>query len=278
MRNADGTSKVNIAQRHPCAIEMMFDRRGHNGASTLITAMLVAIVALAGTAVYAAVSSNANHDGYALPGTTLEYEMSGGIFGGLKLVLSPTVVGYSDEYVFNKSTIGSDAVSAWGFADDLKNKSSSGVNVNVPGLGKTSGSSYTITDSGETLKVITILHGMVYSVDSESGYTMKLVSGDFKLGEYKAPGIKAQTLKATSGSSTLDLNCVSISTDGNYMFEFAGVNGYDFYYVGNDKGIPTDLGTKTSYQISNGSGYYATMTFADGALSSITVNSTTYKV
>ncbi len=257
---------------------MKFDKRKHSGASTLITAMLVAIVALAGTAVYAVVSSNATHDGYAMPGTTLEYEMSGGTFGGMKLVFSPAVVGYSDEYILNMSMSGDDIVSPWGLADELKDKSSSSVKVDVPGLGKTTGSSYTITDSGETLKVITILHGMVYSVESSSGYAVKLTSGDYKLGDYKAPGIKAVTLKATSGSGTLDLNCVSTSNNGKYVFEFAGVNGSDFYYVGDGKGIPADLGTKTSCQISNNSGNSATMTFSNGALSSITVNSTTYKV
>ncbi len=85
------------------------------------------------------------------------------------------------------------------------------------------------------------------------------------------------TLNAASGTGTLDLNCVSSSTDGSYIFEFAGTDGYKLYYMGNEKGVPTDLGKETSYSLSY-NGHEATMTFADGALSSITVNSTTYKV
>ena len=72
--------------------KMLFDKRKQNGASTLITAMLVVIVALAGTAVYAAVSSNTSHDGYALPGTTLKYEFSMSTTGDVTYLTSPTVL------------------------------------------------------------------------------------------------------------------------------------------------------------------------------------------
>ncbi len=255
---------------------MRFDKKKHNGASTLIVAMLVVIVALAGTAVYAVASSNANHDGYAMPGTTLKYELSISMVGDVIYLTSPTVLGYSDDYILSCSMIGERYVSTWGLSEQLKDKSSTGIKVDVPGLGKTEGRHYDVTISNMKVKVTTIFHGMVYSVESDE-MQMKLVSGDFKLGDYKAPGIEAKTLKATSGSGTLNLNCVSTSTNGNYVFGFKGSDSYTYYYVGNNKGVPTDLGTKTTYEFSN-SGHYATMTFADGALSSITVNSTTYKV
>ena len=255
---------------------MRFNKRKHSGASTLITAMLVVIVALAGTAVYAVVSSNATHDGYAMPGTTLKYEFSLSATDGITYLTSPTVLGYSDDYILSCSMIGEGYAMAWRIADELKDKSSTGIKVDVPGLGKTDGRYYDVTIDGIKAKVTTILHGMVYSFESSES-SMKLVSGDFKLGDYKAPGIKAVTLKASSGSSTLDLNCVSASTNGNYVFGFKESDSYTFYYVGDSKGVPVDLGTKTSYSFSN-SGHYATMTFANGALSSITVNNITYKV
>lgn len=256
---------------------MMFDKRKHSGASTLITAMLVVIVALAGTAVYAVVSSNATHDGYALPGTTLKYESSFSPMSGTTYLTSPTVLGYSDDYIMSCSLVGDSYVTAWTVAEDLKDKSYTGIKVDVPGLGKTDGRYYDITVDGVNVKVTTILHGLVYS--SESGLSsMKLLSGDFKIGDYKSPGIQTLTLKATSGSGTLDLNCISTSTGGNYVFGFKESSNRAFYYIGDSKGVPIDLGTKTSYEVRNNSGYFATMTFANGALSSITVNSTTYKV
>jgi len=140
---------------------MRFNKRKHSGASTLITAMLVVIVALAGTAVYAVVSSNATHDGYAMPG-------------------SPTVLGYSDDYILSSSMIGEGYAMAWRIADELKDKSSTGIKIDVPGLGKTDGRYYDVTIDGIKAKVTTILHGMVYSFESSES-SMKLVSGDFKL-------------------------------------------------------------------------------------------------
>ena len=256
--------------------KMLFDKRKQNGASTLITAMLVVIVALAGTAVYAAVSSNTSHDGYALPRTTLKYEFSMSTTGDVTYLTSPTVLGYSDGYILDHSVIGESYVSAWSLTEELKGKSSTDIKVDVPGLGKTDGKYYDVTVDNVKAKVTTILHGMVYSLESDSS-NLKLVSGDFKLGDYKAPGIGTVTLRATNGSSTLDLSCVSASTNGNYVFAFKGSDSYTFYYVGNSNRVPTDLGTRTTYEFSN-SGHYATMTFANGALSSITVNNITYKV
>ncbi len=252
---------------------MRFDKRRKNGASTLIAAMLVAIVALAGTAVYAAISSNASHDGYALPGSTLKYDVS---YENYSMGISPIVVGYSDGYILNDKTTSKMSVGTWDINDELKDQKFNSIDVDVPGLGKTVGNSYVITVDDKTTKVVTILHGLIYSYEQEH-YILKLTSGNFHLGDYKSPDIKTVTLNATSGTGTLDLNCVSSSTDGSYIFEFAGTDGYKLYYMGNEKGVPTDLGKETSYSLSY-NGHEATMTFADGALSSITVNSTTYEV
>ena len=71
---------------------MRFGENSRKGTSSLIVVMLVAVIALAGTAVYVALDRTVlTTDGYVLPGSTIEY--NDGDTGG---PISYTILGYSN--------------------------------------------------------------------------------------------------------------------------------------------------------------------------------------
>ena len=255
---------------------MRFGENSRKGASSLIVVMFVAVIALAGTAVYVALDNTVlSEDGYALPGTTVEYTASE---GGMSGTIKATIVGYSDNTYFAILTnaYGDDYEidELYPLSEELDGKS---VKVDVPGLGMTDGTKYTITSNGITGTVTTVLHGLIYSVEAPI-MSMKMTSSDINLGSYDRPNIATSTFVRNGTSNTLTVECISQSTNGGYLYcvsHSSGTNS-EAYYIGNTSKIPSDLGNRTTYTVNSESGFSATLTVSNGTITQISQGNQVY--
>lgn len=261
---------------------MRFGENSRKGASSLIVVMLVAVIALAGTAVYVALDRTVlTTDGYALPGSTYTYsvEMSGTSI----LSESYEIVGYYDGEYYQRTIAGlsgsSNVISPHEFSigevpDDVKTES---ITVNVPGLGNTSATRYSTTEKGNDISVTIILGGLAYSVNI-GGERISITSADFSVGTYNDPDIPSSTFTSANNSHAT-ISCISSSTNGNYLYEVTvpSTSG-NAYYIGNESKIPLNLSSgSTSFTVESDEMYNdPILTIANNTISEIRCGSTTY--
>lgn len=255
---------------------MRFGENSRKGASSLIVVMLVAVIALAGTAVYVALDRTVlTTDGYALPGSTVEYAASENSISASSVA---TIVGYSDGTYYSILTnmYGDDDYIDEHFPipDNLDGES---VKVNVPGLGMTDGMKYTITSSGVTGTVTTILHGLIYSMEAPT-ISLTISSSDIDVGNYDDASITTSTFVRSGSSNTIVVECISQSTDGGFLYcvRIPSSTYSEGYYIGNASKIPSDLGNNTTYTVHSESGFSATLTISNGAITQISQGGQTY--
>lgn len=261
---------------------MKYGTNSRRGSSSVIIVMVVVIIALAGTAVYVALDNTVlTKNGYAMPGSTFEITATVETDGQEMSVKSTqTVYGYADGMcVFGtKDTellfMNTDEV------NDDPNIEISTVNLNVPGLGNTTGTKYSMTtnDSNTMIynEIITILHGIPYSTIIEGTYdgiterTESVITDmNVKLGDYsKVSG--SDTF--TNSTSSIVVEATSESIDGMILYQVSKTNGDRTFFVGDEDMIP--------YFIDKGDTSYDTtrlnITFNNTGITSIRFDGVTY--
>lgn len=262
---------------------MRFGVNSRKGASSLIVVMFVAVIALAGTAVYVALDRTVlTEDGYALPGSTYTYSIE--INNTHVMSTSYEIVGYSDGQYYEKNIAGlsgsSDTIIAHEFTikDIPEGTNSESVTVNVPGLGNTSGTRYTALEDGIEFSVTIILHGLAYSVDLGYG-VVKMTDADIVVGNYGSPAISSSTFSST-GNSRATISCISQSVDGHYLYEITVPSSSgSAYYVGDKSKIPANMtpGSTTFTVDSEEMSNDPVLTISNNSVSEIRCGSTTYK-
>lgn len=261
---------------------MRFGENSRKGASSLIVVMLVAVIALAGTAVYVALDRTVlTTDGYALPGSTYTYsiEMSGTNI----LSESYEIVGYYDGEYYQRTIAGlsgsSNVISPHEFSigevpDDVKTEF---ITVNVPGLGNTSATRYSTTENGIDVSVTTILGGLAYAVNIGEG-KFSITSSDISVGTYNDPDLPSSTF-TSANNSRATISCISSSTNGNYLYEVTvpSTSG-NAYYIGNESKIPMNLSSgSTSFTVESDEMLNdPILTISNNTISEIRCGSTTY--
>ncbi len=230
--------------------------------------MLVAVVALAGTAIYAALDHTIlTKDGYALPGSTFTYESSG-------LKNTVIIAGYDNgTYLYLNSYADKDAIDQMESEDELKvtipnvTIQKSNGHVNVPGIGNTSSTTYRVETETQTATITYILNGLIYDfkVYEETGSdSVTLKNSDAKIGDYRNPDIPAMSFE--NGSKKATISCVCDSIDDLYLYRI-NVDEAFGYYLGNDIGIPTNMGNSTSKDIYTNYGDVTITISNDGVMS-----------
>ena len=257
---------------------MRFGVNSRKGASSLIVVMFVAVIALAGTAVYVALDETVMaENGYALPGSTFEYRDS---TSDDRLTL--TVVGFGDGlYYFENTNSGARAydavvneISSIGsyleyFEDRGIEYTRENVNVDVPDVGKTNGVRYVVEIEQEVMTITTVLHGIPYSVEA-AGESLIMTESDASIGEYSNPNNWHRNY-VSRGTTTpvYTLERIGKASDGNFIYRM-DISMYDnFTFIGDSNGIPIGV-TTSSCQISDTDGYETvTATISNGQLISI---------
>ena len=262
---------------------MRFGENSRKGASSLIVVMFVAVIALAGTAVYVALDKTVlTTDGYALPGSTIEMSMV-----GEPLSEEATVVGYFDgNYVLDT---GSEHLTVMSI-NEMLDTSNTGINVdfkkstgtvNVPGLGNTACVIYSFNSEllGESAKIVTILHGLIFSMESEDelsnySYHVQISDCDIKLGNYSDVSPSEVSFKSSSGN-TITVERVSASIDDSFVFMIASNTTSYAFYIGNEDMVPVRAtGSQTSISVDTN----VTINLSNGDVRSITINGVTYTI
>lgn len=240
---------------------MRFGENSRKGASSLIVVMFVAVIALAGTAVYVALDRTVlTTDGYALPGSTISYDVKD-TTGTEDDSATMTVFGFDDgAYIMGEMPIQSPFVNTLEVFDIPNVESIEGM-VDVPGLGRTPSTTYSFntTDSmgsmtiNITITMTTILHGLPfsYTMTGSSGtlsetLTLETVSSDIIVGNYAS---QASSERFTgSVNQTITVDRISESIDGNYIYHIQKSNDdvESYYYIGNSVGVPQYLPSSTT--------------------------------
>ena len=260
---------------------MIFGENSRRGSSSLIVVMVVAVVALAGMLVYVAIDRNVmTVNGYALPGSTFTIQTEE--TGAASDSEEGTIYGYSNGSYFVGYAGGDgitiydvDVNSIFGGSIPSEYVSTSIGDVDVPGLGKTPGTTTTvdISEPGEgtmRFEYTSILHGLPFSFSlyynngiSEDEATMKMTSSNIIVGDYDGTPQITQTFVSNS-STTVVIQAISTSVDGNYLYRMSK-SDYSLYYVGDDNLIPAYRTTgSNTYSVSD-----ATLTFSDSGITQI---------
>lgn len=249
---------------------MRFGENSRKGASSLIVVMLVAVIALAGTAVYVALDRTVlTTDGYALPGSTLTYSSL-----DAETDLTYTVYGYD----------GGDYV--WKYANGLTTESIpeeyfvGTEHVDVPGIGKTEARVYAQDEGSTSMTMRTVFHGLPFdatmNVNGVEVPFMKMISADIELGSYDS--VQKSTKNFTSSNGSAEINRVSKSIDGDFLYKvtFSNVSSIG-YYVGDDDGVPVDA-TNNRFVIEGSSSLSLdiTLNISGSSIASIVIGSVTY--
>ena len=221
---------------------MRFGENSRKGASSLIVVMLVAVIALAGTAVYVALDRTVlTTDGYVLPGSTIEY--NDGDTGG---PISYTILGYSNgTYIW-------DTPNGYIDMEIMPTNTKTGTEtVDVPGIGKTKATVYSATLGGANAVLRTVFNGLPYDIKVDfNGTEIQFVSmndANIQLGSYDTFDKFSRTY--TSGTASITLERISASTNDDFVYAFEAASGPIAYYVGDANGIPADFTTGSSYHI-----------------------------
>ena len=249
---------------------MRFGENSRKGASSLIVVMLVAVIALAGTAVYVALDRTVlTTYGYALPGSTLTYSS---VEDGTDITY--TIYGYDNgDYV-------------WKYANGLTTESIpeeyfvGTEQVDVPGIGKTEARVYAQDEGSTSMTMRTVFHGLPFdatmNVNGVEVPFMKMISADIELGSYDS--VQKSTKNFTSSSGSAEINRVSKSIDGDFLYKvtFSNVSSIG-YYVGDDNGVPVDA-TNNRFIIEGSSSLSLdiTLNISGSSISSIVIGSVTY--
>ena len=247
---------------------MRFGENSRKGASSLIVVMFVAVIALAGTAVYVALDNTIlTEGGYALPGSTVEYNS-----GDAEKPVSYTILGHHDgAYVWD---------TPYGYIDMeiMPTDSKTGTEtVNVPGIGKTKATVYSATLSGMSAVLRTVFNGLPYDMHvNVNGVEVPYVSmtdAKIKLGSYETFDKFNKTY--TSGTASITLERISSSTNDDFVYTFKANNGYIAFYVGDANGIPADFITGNSYLVES-SNYDIRLNISNDTIPSFTMGGKTY--
>ena len=247
---------------------MRFGENSRKGASSLIVVMFVAVIALAGTAVYVALDNTIlTESGYVLPGSTIEYNPA-----DAEKPVSYTVLGYHDgTYIWDTPN---------GYIDMELLPTSSKIGtetVNVPGIGKTDATVYSATLSGMSAILRTVFNGLPYDMHvNVNGVEIPFVSmtdAKIKLGSYDTFDKFNKTY--TSGKASITLERISSSTNNDFVYTFKTNNSYIAYYVGDANGIPADFTTGNSYLVES-SDYDIRLNISNNTIPSFTMGGMTY--
>ena len=105
---------------------------------------------------------------------------------------------------------------------------------------------------------------------------MKMISADIELGSYDS--VQKSTKNFTSSSGSAEINRVSKSIDGDFLYKvtFSNVSSIG-YYVGDDNGVPVDA-TNNRFIIEGSSSLSLdiTLNISGSSISSIVIGSVTY--
>ena len=229
---------------------MRFEENSRKGASSLIVVMFVAVIALAGTAVYVALDETVlTTDGYALPGSTITLTASGTESSSQTGI----IYGYHNGtyYVGNEkgeeiTDLSLDISEAYsGIPQELITTTTG--TVNVPGLGNTASVTqsfnYTAANEGTIrMEYTTILHGLFYSFSSHynngiSDETTKITmeSSKIHVGDYENVPKISQTFTG-SGTTTVIIQAISTSVENGYLFSLtkSGTDNIRYFDGTND--------------------------------------------
>lgn len=262
---------------------MRFGENSRKGASSIIIVLFVAVIALAGTAVYVALDETVlTTDGYALPGSTIEMSME-----GEQISEKATIVGYYDgSYILDTE---SEYLSVMN-VDDMLDTSGSGINVkferstgsvDVPGLGNTACVIYSFDSEllGISAKLTTILHGLVFSMESTDrldnySYHVQISDCDIVLGNYNSVSPSENTFRSSSGS-TITVERVSDSIDDSFVYMISSGNTAHAFYIGNEDMVPEGSSTtQTSITVDEG----VIVNLSNGDVKSISINGISYTI
>lgn len=249
---------------------MRFGDNSRKGASSIITVMFVAVIALAGTLVFVALDrSILNADGYALPGSVIEYNSLDYENG----VETYTVLGYHNGSYIWKTPGEYIDTEEMPTADKIGTET-----VNVPGIGKARAEIYSVTVAGYQATMRTVFHGLPYDITIFIGtISYKLIEigkTDIELGTYGNTIDYEQNFTGKSGTATVD--CVSQSTNGDYVFRVSSTaTASNAFYIGNSKGIPVDF-TSGSYTVASNGSSSVTLTISGDKITAISINGNSY--
>lgn len=273
---------------------MIFGENSRRGSSSLIVVMVVAVVALAGMLVYVTIDRNVmTVDSYIMPGSTATFEATGGLSG----VSSDTtetaemiIVGYHNDtyYILEDGRTSISLSSAEeileGYIDEAKVSTSS---IDVPGLGRTTGTVYELTmnfsDGSTSIALTTICHGMIFSLSYEfdrgstsTSMGMRMTSSNIVLGDY--PQIDSyRKIFTNSVDEVLNVDRLCESTDETYIYRITGDaltsgNIDAAYFRGDSNMIPADVNSsQTVYETSG-----VRISFNESGIISISYNGTFY--
>lgn len=240
---------------------MRFGENSRKGASSLVIVMVVVVIALAGTLVYTTLDRTVlTTDGYALPGSTIEYTSSNNT-GTENSTETVRIVGYSNGSYFSTS-IPADrpfVTPSEYYESALKQVDSTPdyISINIPGLGNTSGVSYNFTTEesygSQTVTVyvniVTILHGLPAKIEMSSSlgtltetFTLSITASSINVGSYVNISENSIVFSSSysSNPATITVSRVSNSVDGFFVYHIvkSDVSNESYYYVGDSKGIP----------------------------------------
>lgn len=263
---------------------MRFGENSRKGASSLIVVMLVAVIALAGTAVYVTLDRTIlTTDGYALPGSTFEMSMV-----GEPINEKATIVGYyNGGYIIDGED--SDYVSYMD-VNEMLDTSGSNINVeferttgsvNVPGLGNTSCVTYSFESKllGVSAKIVTILNGLIFSMEStdsldNQSYHVQISDSNINIGNYNNVST-SETLFRSSSGSTVTIERVSASISDSFVYLISDNNTQYAFYVGNEAMVPeTSSGSQTSIDVAS----YVNVNLTNNTVNSISINGIVYSI
>ena len=249
---------------------MRFGENSRKGASSLIVVMFVAVIALAGTAVYVALDNTVlTKDGHALPGSTITYAYK---INGVSVDIDSEIVGYDGKSYYITNFMNEEGIECLDVSadDDIKTES---IKVNVPGIGITNGTKYYAENEGAT--ITTVLGGLVYELSS-TYLSMIIKSTDIDLGSYH--DVKADTLSFKNGSRTATISAISESTNGNYLLcislDSSTQYSNEAYYIGDLNCIPADYKSGSTYVVDESSG--CKLTISNDTITSISMGNVNY--
>ena len=241
--------------------------------------MLVAVVALAGTAIYAALDHTIlTKDGYVLPGSSFTYHES-----STNQNVKVTIAGYDDGNYLCYITESMDLIIISESENDINELTEEGISVDksngrvdVPGLGVTESTTYSAKYDDRSAKITYILGGLLYSADyvrTYGSYSINITDSNAKLGTYNDPNIPEIIFK--NGNNSLTVSCICKSVSDGYMYK---VDTKDdcAYYIGNKDGVPLKMDSGTSKELETLGYSPVIITIANNSLSTITYDGVTY--
>ena len=256
---------------------MKFGENSKKAASGLIVVMLVAVIALAGTAIYVTLDKTVlTEDGYAMPGSTITFTSKTiGTNDDREVSTTMTIAGYGNNnyFIFKDGKLGYQFDDMNGIDDEV-GLSVKDVKVNIPGLGNVDAKEYSMTDDDSSMAITVALHGLVVTV-TVKGQTvteeLTIKDSNITLGDYK----QISEQKFVNSNKSITLFCHCKSTNDRYLCEvYTGTSGYkNVVYFADSSGIPQNAGNRCTVE---GAYSEATLNISNGKIVSIEYDGMTY--